>query len=883
MTIDGRKGRGASSWLRGNRLRRGSTQSARTGIRKTGAWVGLLGAVAILLVAVAPAASAATVIDPVSGGAFQLEGDAQQSTPAGTVGDDWDNICAAVVSPAACGGASATTTSTGVSWKAEPNPNSSIFTGGGSKDPSFIQTGPWLWKDGAGGLPDKDNLEHGFASRYSLTPSTTCPDTDQNGHHSGSCDVLFFGSDRFDNSGDAQQGFWFMQNNVSDNGGPAQGANKFTGEHKAGDVLIISDFSNGGTTSIISVYSWDTKCGTTEAIQTKPVNGQCADNNLRQLGHKDAAKCSSAPTPSQFCGIVNPVNGTVAPWTYTDKTATGPTHPANTYLQGEFYEGGLNLSSLGLGGECFASVLSETRASTSTSATLKDFVSDSFQPCGSSLTTTPSAGDGGSVSIGAGTVSGLTDSATVTVKGTSTWAGKVSFYLCGPDDLQAQSTCDTGGTQINGPTGGAGGTDNSVAVSNVSPTVSSSSAIVSKVGTYCWRGQFTSTTSGVPDAPVETNPDHECFTVTPVTPTLVTQASASVQVGNPVSDTATVTGAAHEPGSPVINPTVAGGPAAGTVTFTLFGPNNCSTVAFTSSAIPLSAAGTASSGNFTPTSAGTYHWAAVYSGDPPNTNGAGDASTACSGTDVNEDVVVTPSQPAISTVATSAPPTGAPVGTALDDTAHLTGTSPEPNGNAAAGTITFRLYGPDDASCATVIATRVVNVSGDGFYTASTGTGSGSLTPTLAGTYRWTADYSGDPPNTLSVSEACNGANEASLLFQLHPTIGTTQNWVPNDSATVTVSDTTAGALAGTIRFQLFTGSDCSVAANQVYDSTPIDITTGTGTAFSRTVLTNNTKAFGAPGGVFSWLVTYTSTNPGHTGVTSSCGTEHTNLSVADS
>ncbi len=29
------------------------------------------------------------------------------------------------------------------------------------------------------------------------------------------CDVLYFGSDRFDNSGDAQQGFWFFQNKIT--------------------------------------------------------------------------------------------------------------------------------------------------------------------------------------------------------------------------------------------------------------------------------------------------------------------------------------------------------------------------------------------------------------------------------------------------------------------------------------------------------------------------------------------------------------------------------------------------------------------------------------------------------------------------------------------
>jgi hypothetical protein len=60
--------------------------------------------------------------------------------------------------------------------------------------------------------------------------------------------VLYFGSDRLDNSGDAQQGFWFFQNSIGLQGAPLGGGTGFTGVHKAGDLLVISDFSNGGTT-----------------------------------------------------------------------------------------------------------------------------------------------------------------------------------------------------------------------------------------------------------------------------------------------------------------------------------------------------------------------------------------------------------------------------------------------------------------------------------------------------------------------------------------------------------------------------------------------------------------------------------------------------------
>src|SRR5918995_1912301 len=191
-------------------------------------------------------------------GAFELEGNAVND-PA--PGDDWDNVCHEVV-PTACPTASGTTGATAVDWVAEPNLNSSIFTGGGSKDPQDVSQ--WAWKDGAGGLPDKDNLLHSFAARYAT------PDGD----------TLFFGSDRFDNSGDAQQGFWFFQNEITLGTNSIGGGTGFNGVHRTGDLLVISNFSNGGTTSTITVYSWDPTCTKTSGSAA----GACGDANLRILG-----------------------------------------------------------------------------------------------------------------------------------------------------------------------------------------------------------------------------------------------------------------------------------------------------------------------------------------------------------------------------------------------------------------------------------------------------------------------------------------------------------------------------------------------------------------------------------------------------------------------
>src|SRR5207244_4720364 len=138
--------------------------------------------------------SRAPALAPHHAGGFQLDGDASSSTdpitPPAT--DDWNNVCHQV-NATACPTGPSTAGATAVSWTAEPDRSASIFTGGGSKDPQDISN--WAWKD-AGGLPDKDNLLHAFAARYSVTGAggtTDCPT-------GTTCDALYFGSDRLDNS-----------------------------------------------------------------------------------------------------------------------------------------------------------------------------------------------------------------------------------------------------------------------------------------------------------------------------------------------------------------------------------------------------------------------------------------------------------------------------------------------------------------------------------------------------------------------------------------------------------------------------------------------------------------------------------------------------------
>jgi hypothetical protein len=425
---------------------------------------------------------------------FQLEGNAvTDPMPPATTPEDWENVF------------DGTSSATDTSFVTEANPNSSIFTGGGSKDQQNIPA--WAWKDGAGGLPDKDNLEHSFAASYT----------------SGGKDLLYFGADRFDGSGDAAIGFWFFKEEVTLGNIKSGGGFNFNGVHTPGDILVLSNFSNGGTVSTISVYKWD-----------PTVSG-----NLKLLATSNNADCTN-PNPDTACAIVNNAqDDDTVPWPFTDKSGN------HTYLPGEFFEGGVDLGALGLSDQCFSSALAETRSSTSVTATLKDFTLGTFGSCESGTETHPVLSNGNAIPAG-GVSSGtaVRDSATITVDGVATWDGTLKFFLCTPAQL-TNGVCSTGGTQV--------GSDIAVDETTTMPILSAevnTAANPLAAGTYCFRGDFTSTTPGVPAS--SDSSATECFTVRQ--PTTVSTAQRWIP-----QDTATVTPAGT----------------AGSVTFTLYDNLTC--------------------------------------------------------------------------------------------------------------------------------------------------------------------------------------------------------------------------------------------------------------------------------------------------------------------
>jgi hypothetical protein len=714
-------------------------------------------------------------------------------------------------------------------------PNASIFTTGGSKDDHEISD--WRWTDGS--VPDADEINDAMAAKY-ISASND--------------EILYFAADRFAVNGAKDFGFWFFQNSVAQN---TDGTGTFSGSHTGtlltpGDVLILGTFTQGGATTTVRVFQWVGSGGSDGSLDANALLGDCA----------------IALSGDRGCGTVNDTTIPTGGWAYQGKASSA----ANVILSGGFVEGGINLSELGLEG-CFSSFMAETRSSPEIGAQLKDFILGQFEACGVSITTQASDD---SFEIGGS----ITDNATVSVTGGANPpapTGFVDFYVCGPSD--GQSDCDATGTP-------AGHIDLSTAVvSGNDYTVTSDSVTPTEAGDYCFYAEYPAgQDDNYPNGAFLDDFTDECFTVTPRLPTISTVATAGpLPLGSVLDDTATLDNTANQPD---------GDPAGGTITFSAYGPfdntTTCTAPAVYVSVVAVIGDGdyAASSGDadgdgipgevpddqFIPTEAGTYNWIADYSGDPPNTL---PVSGSCG--DANEGSVISPNQPAIVTQADAGP---VPLGSVIDDTAHLTGTANQPDGDPAGGTITFSAYGPFDntTTCtAPAVYVSVVAVSGDGFYTASSGTG-GVFIPTAAGTYNWIAVYSGDPPNTLGVSGACGDANESSVIVSLQPTMSSAQNFVPNDSATITV-DTGSGALAGSVVFELFVNdTDCSEAA--AYTSDPIDITTGTGTDLSRTVVSSNTTAYDTDGTTFSWVVTYTSTNPGHRDVSSPCGNETSSITI---
>jgi hypothetical protein len=438
-------------------------------------------------------------------------------------------------------------------------------------------------------------------------------------------------------------------------------------------------------------------------------------------------------------------SGTAPNLTLSAGTALDSTVSAAQYSADGFRgEAAVDLTATIFGGSTaclsFANTIPSTVTGNSDTADYKDTILATVPPisnCTSTTVTTPKDAAGANIpaaglSIGTGVV-GVKDSAVVDLTGgTATPAGSVSFSLCKVD---SPGLCTSGGTAV---TPAANLTGASYPV-----TVSSATAYVTSAGRYCWRAAFSGdSANGIPGS--SDSRSTECFTVNPVTPTLATTAGAGVTLGSAVTDSANLSGTATQPASPIINLTGTGGAAAGgTITFKLYGPGNCTTLAYTSATVAVSGDNTYNTPTpqFVPTSAGTYHWVAVYSGSSPNTNGT-DHNTTCS--DTNEDVTVSTVPSSMSSAQKWLP----------NDSVTVSATA----GGAMAGTVYFDLYASSDCSGTAIYSTSQA-VAGASPQTVST---SNTTYRTAGGTFSWKTRY--DSTNSAQRSIPADCTQETSSL-----------------------------------------------------------------------------------------------------------------------
>lgn len=425
-------------------------------------------------------------------------------------------------------------------------------------------------------------------------------------------------------------------------------------------------------------------------------------------------------------------------------------------------------------------------------------------------------------SAGGAVGTSLTDHATLS--GGSSPTGSITFRLYGPND----ATCG------NAPVF----TSSAVAVNGNGGYTSTPAFTTTATGTYRWRASYSGDAGNAAVAGA-CNDTGENVTIATVTPTLATSASAGVKLGNSIGDTATLAGG--------LNPT-------GTITFRAYGPNDasCSIAVYTSNAVTVSGNATyASTPAFTPTAVGTYRFIATYSGDANNASLVG----ACG--DSGESVVVSTATPAI---VTSAAPGGL-IGTSLSDQATLSG------GVNPTGTITFTLYGPNDATCSTtpVFTSAAVSVTGNGTYP------SGAFVPTTGGTYRWRAAYSGDTANA-AISGACNDANESATITGSSPTLVTQTSASVNLGASIHDTATLAGGTTptGAIMFKLY-GPNDATCANPAIFTTQATIT-GNGSYVSPNFTPNTV-------GTYRWVASYAG-DANNVAISAACNDANENVVV---
>ena len=557
--------------------------------------------------------------------------------------------------------------------------DTSTFTTG-SKDTLDIANGGWQCAP-SNNLTPKDDILHSYS--FAIIP--------QSGSRTGDL-IVYAGFERFANTGAADLGLWLLQDPTVACSS-TKSAVSFTGGHTVGDLLIVGEFSTGGSVTTLKEYEW---VGISKAVP----------NGVMNITVAGAVDCTVASATSNICARSNTAPISTLPWSTQDKTST-----ANTLATAEFFEVGIDLTGLlGPNPPCINRFLFDTRTSFSLDATLKDYAVGA-------LTTCPTAAISTSVSpsvIALG--SSATDTATVTLNpGGSIVNGTVDFKVYGPVATNTP-TCTNLAGSFSGVSIGPG----------VSPQSATSGTFTpSAAGYYFWTATYN------PFNPRNGNTNSTMCgdtgeTLLVVNSAITTSVSPStIALGSSATDTATVM--LLPPGQTV----------SGTVDFFVYGPVStniatCTTIAasFTGVAISGSSPASVTSPSFTPSAPGFYFWTATY--NPAGPANGPTAHTTCGDTGETLNVVSIPKI------------------TAFD----FTNTPTNNNPTLGSGTVTYA-FTIHNYGAATVTLSGSLVVSGTASVTCTGGntlTLTGSVAAGGDASFSLSCSYSGNSGQTVSAA-----------------------------------------------------------------------------------------------------------------------------------
>lgn len=273
---------------------------------------------------------------------------------------------------------------------------------------------------------------------------------------------------------------------------------------------------------------------------------------------------------------------------------------------------------------------------------------------------------------------------------------------------------------------------------------------------------------------------------------------------------------------------------------------------------------TVTSATFVPRSTGTFEWTAEIM----ITDGGAIESgpTTCG----DEPVTVNKTPTSIDTTPSNAD--GAPVGTALTDSATVNGFNPT-------GNVRFYLFGPDNATCNfqqtsesaphgwIFMAGPIVLVNGKATVPAP------GYTTTETGSYKWVADYGGDSNNT----EARSGCDKEVVTIGKHSD-GLTSTPSPGGVTGTVIFDTVKVSNGmdpgGTVTFSLYSPADASCSGTAIFTSTVALLADGT----AKSASFSGTKT----AGTYNWIAIYNG-DANNVSSNDKCGDEPVHLTAASS